>query len=82
MVRNAIAPPSTNGNIISNIVFRTPSTTSNFHKATTRSAVNTIWDIIFPFVLGGAIAFLTNVPMSFLEKKIFEKVKKLTCVFQ
>ena len=36
----------------------------------------TIWDIIFPFVLGGAIAFLTNVPMSFLEKKIFENVKK------
>ena len=38
--------------------------------------LNTIWDIIFPFVLGGAIAFLTNVPMSFLEKKIFENVKK------
>ena len=38
--------------------------------------LKTIWDIIFPFVLGGTIAFLTNVPMSFLEKKIFEKVKK------
>ena len=38
--------------------------------------LKTIWDIIFPFVLGGAIAFLTNVPMSFLEKKIFENVKK------
>ena len=37
--------------------------------------LKTIWDIIFPFVLGGAIAFLTNVPMSFLEKKIFEKIK-------
>lgn len=37
--------------------------------------LKTIWDIIFPFVLGGAIAFLTNVPMSFLEKKIFENVK-------
>ena len=40
------------------------------------SLLKTIWDIIFPFVLGGAIAFLTNVPMSFLEKKIFENVKK------
>ena len=40
------------------------------------SVLKTIWDIIFPFVLGGAIAFLTNVPMSFLEKKIFENVKK------
>ena len=38
--------------------------------------LKTIWDIIFPFVLVGAIAFLTNVPMSFLEKKIFENVKK------
>ena len=38
--------------------------------------LKTIWDIIFPFVLGGAIAFLTNVPMSFLEKKIFENVRK------
>ena len=38
--------------------------------------LKTIWEIIFPFVLGGAIAFLTNVPMSFLEKKIFENVKK------
>ncbi len=38
--------------------------------------LKTIWDIIFPFVLGGAIAFLTNVPMSFFEKKIFENVKK------
>lgn len=32
--------------------------------------------ILFPFVLGGAIAFVTNVPMSFLEKKIFGRVKK------
>lgn len=27
--------------------------------------------IIFPFLLGGGIAFILNVPMSFLEKKIF-----------
>ena len=35
-----------------------------------------IWGILFPFVLGGAIAFVINVPMSFLEKKIFENIKK------
>ena len=35
-----------------------------------------IWGIAFPFVLGGAIAFVTNVPMSFLEKKIIGMVKK------
>ena len=36
-----------------------------------------IWGIIFPFILGGAIAFLTNVPMSFLEKTIFKNEKKI-----
>lgn len=35
-----------------------------------------IWGIIFPFVLGGAIAFIINVPMSFLEGKIFGKNKE------
>ena len=38
--------------------------------------LKTIWGIIFPFILGGAIAFLTNVPMSFLERTIFKKQKK------
>lgn len=38
--------------------------------------LKTIWQIIFPFILGGAIVFVINVPMSFLEKKIFENVKK------
>ena len=38
--------------------------------------LKTIWGIIFPFVLGGAIAYVINVPMSFLEKKIFKRVKK------
>ena len=38
--------------------------------------LKTIWRIIFPFILGGAIAFLTNVPMSFLERTIFKKAKK------
>ena len=32
-----------------------------------------LWGIIFPFVLGGAIAFIINVPMSFLERKLFGK---------
>ncbi len=33
--------------------------------------VRFIFNIIFPFLLGGAIAFILNVPMSFLESKIF-----------
>lgn len=34
-----------------------------------------ILNIIFPFLLGGAIAFILNVPMSFLEGKIFGNEK-------
>ena len=30
-----------------------------------------IWGLVVPFVLGGAIAFIINVPMSFLEAKLF-----------
>ncbi len=29
--------------------------------------------IIFPFILGGAIAFILNVPMNFIERNFFEK---------
>ena len=35
-----------------------------------------IWKIIFPFALGGAIAFVINVPMSFWEKIIRGKIKE------
>lgn len=38
--------------------------------------IRAIWKILFPFALGGAIAFVINVPMSFLEKKIFGKAKE------
>lgn len=32
--------------------------------------------MLFPFILGGAIAFVLNVPMSFLEKTLFGKWKE------
>lgn len=38
--------------------------------------IKVVWGIIFPFALGGAIAFVINVPMSFLEKKLFGKAKE------
>ena len=38
--------------------------------------IKAVWGIIFPFALGGAIAFVINVPMSFLEKKLFGKAKE------
>lgn len=34
-------------------------------------ALKFLWGIIFPFVLGAAIAFIINVPMSFIEGKLF-----------
>ncbi|MDO5136389.1 MAG: AI-2E family transporter [Eubacteriales bacterium] len=38
--------------------------------------VGTVWGLIFPFVVGCAIAFVLNVPMSFLERNLFGKAKK------
>lgn len=36
-----------------------------------------LWSVILPFVLGGVIAFIVNIPMTFLEEKIFGKAKKV-----
>ena len=36
-------------------------------------AIRFVFGIIFPFLLGGAIAFVLNVPMSFFEKLIFDQ---------
>ena len=47
LITKAIAPPSAKGNTIFHIDFSTSITTSNFHKATTRNAVNTISSRIF-----------------------------------
>lgn len=38
--------------------------------------IQLVWKVIFPFVLGGIIAFIVNIPMSFFEEKIFAKAKK------
>jgi hypothetical protein len=32
--------------------------------------------ILFPFILGGAIAFILNVPMNFIERHLFPEKKK------
>lgn len=39
------------------------------------SAAGFVLNIIFPFILGGAIAFILNVPMNFIERNLFEKRK-------
>lgn len=35
-----------------------------------------IWSLFFPFILGGAMAFVINVPMKFIERHLFEKAQK------
>lgn len=36
-----------------------------------------LWGVVSPFVLGGVIAFIVNIPMTFLEGKIFGKMKEV-----
>lgn len=40
------------------------------------SLLKFIFEVIFPFVLGGAIAFVLNVPMNFIERHLFPDAKK------
>ncbi len=35
-----------------------------------------LWGLILPFVLGGAMAFVLNVPMSFIERHLFGRAKE------
>lgn len=39
--------------------------------------VVSVLNILFPFLLGGAIAFVLNVPMNFVEKHLFPEGKKI-----
>ncbi|MGN1166312.1 MAG: AI-2E family transporter [Lachnospiraceae bacterium] len=34
-----------------------------------------IWGVIFPFILGGSIAFILNVPMNFIQRNLFPEDK-------
>lgn len=45
------------------------------------NCINKILEIVFPFILGGALAFIINIPMSFFERKLSEiKFKKKTLI--
>lgn len=35
--------------------------------------IGAVWKLLFPFILGGAIAFVLNVPMRFVENRLFGK---------
>ena len=42
--------------------------------------VNTIFKVLAPFILGGVIAFILNIPMSKIESLLKEKTKKCLTV--
>lgn len=46
----------------------------NYEKAF--AGIKFLWRVISPFVVGGVIAFIVNIPMTFLEGKIFGKAKE------
>lgn len=46
------------------------------HLGIVASAIGSILSLIFPFLLGGAIAFVVNVPMRAIEKWLFSKKKR------
>lgn len=39
------------------------------------AGISFVVSIVFPFLLGAAMAFILNVPMSFMEKRLFSKTK-------
>lgn len=39
-------------------------------------AITTFFGILAPFIIGGAVAFVVNIPMSAFEKNVFKNVKK------
>ncbi len=43
--------------------------------STVGNIIGTIWSILFPFILGGSLAFVLNIPMTFFEKKLTENKK-------
>lgn len=47
------------------------------NMGTVKSYLAFLWGILFPFVLGGAIAFILNLPMTAIERKLFPKNGKL-----
>lgn len=47
------------------------------HLDVVLGVLGVFWSILMPFVLGGAIAFIINVPMRAIEKHLFSQNKKL-----
>lgn len=47
------------------------------NTAAVKGGISTVMSYLNPFIVGGAIAFIINVPMRFIERHLFPKAKKL-----
>lgn len=47
------------------------------NTAAVKGGIGTVMSYLNPFIVGGAIAFIINVPMRFIERHLFPKAKKL-----
>lgn len=47
------------------------------NTAAVKDGISTVMSYLNPFIVGGAIAFIINVPMRFIERHLFPKAKKL-----
>lgn len=47
------------------------------NTAAVKGGFSTVMSYLNPFIVGGAIAFIINVPMRFIERHLFPKAKKL-----
>lgn len=56
--------------ILAIITFTIVLYTSLQHLDIVWASILLVWNILFPFILGGAIAFILNIPMRFIEKQL------------
>ena len=49
--------------------------TAMLNLSSLREGIYSLFSLLFPFLLGGCIAFILNVPMVALENKLFRKIK-------
>ena len=47
------------------------------NTAAVKGGISTVMSYLNPFIVGGVIAFIINVPMRFIERHLFPKAKKL-----
>lgn len=47
------------------------------NTAAVKGGISTVMSYLNPFIVGGAIAFIINVPMRFIERHLFPKAQKL-----